>query len=63
MRYILTESEHRMQASEVTPITAGIPLIGVFPLILMEVVLNSSDSSVQTLDWVPLYPAVPNSLA
>ena len=52
-----------MQASEVTPITAGIPLIGVFPLILMEVVLNSSDSSVHTLDWVPLYPAVPNSLA
>jgi hypothetical protein len=39
-----------MQASEVTPITAGIPLIGVFPLILMEVVLNSSDSSVQTKD-------------
>ena len=47
---ILTQSLQRIHASEVTPITAGIPLIGVFPLILMEEVLNSSDSSVQTLD-------------
>ena len=47
---VLTESLHRMQLSEVTPITAGIPLIGVFPLILMDVALNSSVSSVQTLD-------------
>ena len=60
----LTVFLQRMQLSEVTPITARVPfgtLIGVFSLILTEV--KCSESSVQTLDWVPLYPDVPNNLA